>query len=128
MDEYWRQFRTVFFFTEERPKVVGTLEARTQDGPREDPYPVLMIRTDSGYKLQINVTQTRLLAELVRAGPDIGDRIEIIYDGTAPKSAPGMNPVKEFTVFVTPKGSPPSDNAKSAVREVQNKLVPGAGK
>lgn len=105
-DRYWQQFRHVVQW-DRTPKVVGTLEARSQDGPKDDPYPVLLLRTDSGYALQINATQVRLVSELVRQRPDIGDRIEIVYDGEAPKAPPGMNPAKEFTVYVTRKGSPP---------------------
>jgi hypothetical protein len=110
-DPYWSQFAHVWTFTEERPKVEGVLEGRKQGGPRDDPYPVLMLRTDSGYKLLINVTQTRLLAELVRHRPDVGDRLTIVYDGTASKAPPGMNPTKEFTVEVTRKGQPQAPKA-----------------
>lgn len=101
-DPYWSQFSHVVQW-DRTPKVSGKLEARRSEGPKDDPYPVLMIRTASGYALQINVTQTRLLAELVRLRPDIGDHLEIVYDGQAPKAPPGMSPVKEFTVHVTPK-------------------------
>lgn len=102
-DPYWSQFAHVWAFSEERPKLEGVLEGRKKGGPRDDPYPVLMLRTDSGYKILVNAAQTRLVAELMRQRPDIGDRVTIIYDGTATKAAPGMNPAKEFTVEVIRK-------------------------
>ena len=103
--DYWRQFMHTVSFAEPC-KVEGTVEARSQDGPRDGPYPVLVLRTDSGYKLKVNVTQTRLLSELVRLGPDIGDRLTIVYHGPAPKAPPGMSPTKEFSVSVERKDPP----------------------
>lgn len=127
-DPYWSQFRTVVQW-DRMPKIEGTLEGRKQDGPRDDPHPVLLIRTDSGYALQINVTQTRLLAELVRKRPQIGDRLEITYDGEAPKSPPGLNPAKEFTVTVVRKGSrTPGADPGEASGEVAGKTSPESGK
>jgi hypothetical protein len=105
-DPYWSQFAHVVQW-DRTPKIVGKLEGRRSEGPKDNPYPVLMLRTDNGYALQINVTQVRLLSELVRLRPDIGDRIEITYDGEAPKAPPGMSPAKEFTVHVERQGSPP---------------------
>jgi hypothetical protein len=104
-DPYWKQFMHTVSFSEPDQRVSGTLEGRNQDGPREDPYPVLLLRTDSGYKLKVNVTQTRLLSELVRLRPDIGDTVTIIYHGPASKAPPGLSPTKEFSVEVTKKDS-----------------------
>lgn len=125
-DNYWRQFMHTVSFVEPT-KVEGVLEGRTQDGPRDDPYPVLLLRTDSGYKLRVNVTQTRLLGELIRLRPDIGDRIEIVYHGPAPKAPPGMSPVKEFTVTVTRKDSASQVRAPGS-GEVARENGPGTRK
>jgi hypothetical protein len=124
-DRYWQQFvHTVSFL--EPMKVEGELIVRDQDGPRDDPFPVLILQLRTGYKAKVNVTQTRLLAELVRARPNIGDHLEIVYHGPAPKAAPGLSPVKEFTVHVTRKGSPPPDGTEKPPRASEN--VKGAGK
>jgi len=128
-DPYWSQFAHVWAFSDERPKVEGTLEGRRQEGPRDDPYPVLMVRTDSGYKIQVNATQTRLVAELIRLRPDIGDRITITYCGEASKAPPGMNPTKEFTVEVVRKESrsPARDEAAPAHGRAATENTRGAG-
>ena len=127
-DRYWKQFMHTVFW-DRTPKVEGILEARNQDGPREDPYPVLIVRTKGGYKLKINVTQTRLLSELVRLRPNIGDHIEIVYDGLAPKAPPGMSPAKEFTVHVTPKDSQPrAQDGEAATTATAVDGTPEAGK
>ena len=127
-DPYWSQFAHVWSFTKERPIVRGVLEARKQDGPRDDPYPVLMIRTASGYKIQVNITQKHLLAEMIRHRPDIGDEIEIVYDGEAPKAPPGMNPAKEFTVAVIHKTGSQSQEPGTGVRgSASENGAPGTG-
>lgn len=126
-DDYWRQFmHTVSFATPTTVK--GILEGRKQDGPRDDPFPVLLLRTDSGYKLKVNVTQTRLLGELIRARPELGDEIEIVYHGPADKAPPGMSPTKEFSVHVIRKGSRAPEPVKTTSGEVVNTSRPGPGK
>lgn len=93
-------------FQKDRP-VEGVLEARSQEGPRDDPYPVLVLRTPQNWKLKIHVSQVRLLSELMRQRPDLGDHVRIVYTGDASTSPPGLSPAKEFEVTVTRKGSQP---------------------
>lgn len=126
-DPYWSQFAHVWSFSDTRNKVEGVLEGRKQDGPRDDPYPVLMIRTDGGYKIQVNATQTRLVAELVRLRPDLGDRITITYLGTADKAPPGMNPAKEFDVQVVRKNPGPRGRNEAAATTAATENASGAG-
>lgn len=106
-DTYWRKFiHTVSFL--DPCALAGELTARSEDGPKDDPYPVLVLTLDSGYRVRVNVTQTRLLGELIRTRPVVGDRLEIAYHGPAAKAPPGLSPVKEFTVTVTRRNTGPS--------------------
>lgn len=107
-DDYWRQFQATVSFLEPC-EVVGTIEARGKLDTREGAAPQLRIRLDNGYIVIVNAVQTRLLAELVRLQPAVGDRIKIVYRGQTGKAAPGMSPTKEFAVAVRPAGSPPVD-------------------
>lgn len=104
-DKYWQQFMHTVRFEVGKP-VEGVLEARNSDGPRNDPYPVLVLRTPQGWKLRLNVTQVRLLSELMKLRPDIGDTVRIVYTGDADKAPAGLNPAKEFEVTVTRKDPP----------------------
>lgn len=124
-DDYWRQFvHTVSFL--EPTTIKGLLVIRDQDG-RDDPYPVLILELASGYRAKINVTQTRLLGELIRCRPRVGDTIEIVYHGPAPKAAPGMSPAKEFSVFVErANGSQPPDGTEKPIEASEN--APEVGK
>lgn len=126
VDKYWTQFMHTVFW-DRTPRVEGVLEARASEGPKDDPYPVLVLRTKNGYKLKINVTQTRLLSELVRQRPEIGDHLEIVFDGLAPKAPPGMSPAKEFTVHVTPKAPGPRSGTDQGIRGSASENVPGTG-
>lgn len=104
-DPYWKQFMHTVRFEPGKP-IEGVLEARNSDGPRHDPYPVIVLRTPQGWKLRVNVTQVRLLSELQRLHPELGDTIRIVYTGDADKAPPGLNPTKEFEVTVTRKDPP----------------------
>jgi hypothetical protein len=123
-DRYWQQFvHTVSFL--EPTKVEGELILRDQDGPKDDPYPVLVLKLRTGYKAKVNVTKTRLLGEFMRARPTIGDWLEIVYHGPAGKAPPGLSPVKEFSVHVTRKGSQPPDGTEKPPRASENVGGPG---
>lgn len=134
-DDYWRRFvHTVSFL--EPTSFRGRLVSRDQDGPKNDPYPVLILelfrpQTDepNGYRARVNVTQTRLLGELIRTRPAVGDVVEIIYHGPAPKAPPGMSPVKEFSVHVErAKSSPQERPPGKSLGEVSGENVPGGKK
>lgn len=126
-DPYWRQFMHTVTFEKDKP-VEGVLEARNQEGPRDDPFPVLILRTPQNWKLKVNVTQVRLLSELQRQQPNVGDKVRIVYVGDATKAPPGMSPAKEFTVEVIRKDSQPPNSAKGTPGELLNEPRPGAGK
>lgn len=126
MDNYWKQFMHTVDW-DRMPKVDGTLEARNSDGNPNDPYPVIVIRTDNGYKLRVNVTHVRLLSELVRLRPDIGDRITITYRGEAEKAAPGTSPAREFDVVVIRKGSHPPAGTDQVSGKAMTGERPGGG-
>lgn len=110
-DDYWCQFEATVSFLE-RCEVAGTIIGRGKLDTRDGAAPQLRIRLDNGYVVIVNAVQTRLLAELVRLRPAIGDRITIVYRGPAPKAAPGMNPTKEFDVTIHPHATtPPAETA-----------------
>lgn len=102
-DNYWKQFMHPVTFNEPGTPVEGVLEARAKEGSREDPYPVLVLRTPQGWKLRVHVTQVRLLSELQRLQPDLGDTLRIVYKGDSGKAPPGLSPAKEFEVSVVRK-------------------------
>jgi hypothetical protein len=119
-DDYWRQFQATVSFLEPC-EVTGTLETRGKLDTREGPAPQLRIRLDNGSVVIVNAVQTRLLSELVRLQPAVGDRIRIVYRGTAGKAAPGMHPTKEFTVAVRPAGA---RNVDPATGEIERAADP----
>lgn len=96
---YWRQFESTVSFLEPC-QVVGTIEVLGKLETRDGAAPQLKLRVASGAIVIVNAVQTRLLAELVRLEPAVGDRIKIIYRGQSSKAAPGMQPTKEFEVVV----------------------------
>lgn len=99
MSDYWGQFTPTVSFLEPC-RVAGIVEVRETFKGTDGAAPRLRLRLDSGRSVWVNVVQTRLLEELVRKAPNVGDRVEIIYKGTAQKAAPGMSPTKEFDVTV----------------------------
>lgn len=104
--DYWNQFIATVSWDEPK-ELVGTIEAldsmegmppgRGLPRPR---YPVLRIRLESGRGVIVNGAQARLLELLTDLGPEVGDRIKIVYKGEADKAAPGMSPTKEFEVKI----------------------------
>lgn len=105
-DDYWNAFVATVSFMEPC-EIVGTLEWRDVFKTNDGNAPWLMLRLDSGRGIHVKAVQARLLEELTRERPQIGDRVRIIYRGEAKRSAPGMSPTKEFTVEVTRKDSQP---------------------
>ena len=108
--DYWNQFIATVTWDEPGQELVGTIESRDWmegmspgKGQPRPKYPVLRIRLDSGRGVIVNATQTRLLELLQRLGPDVGDKIKIVYKGEADKAAPGFSPTKEFEVRVSRK-------------------------
>lgn len=105
---YWRAHEIKIAW--EKPiQVVGTVEAlrETRVKPTDPWTPRLAIRQNDGVLVIVDAYQQRLLAELVLAKPAVGDRIRIRYLGEDERSAPGMSPVKRFTVEVRREGSQP---------------------
>lgn len=101
---FWRQFPATVAFVEPTV-IVGTVEALNEIKVRDEYLPKLRIRQDDGVVVIVTAGQARLLAELVRLKPAVGDRITITYIGEAGRAAPGMNRTKEFTVEVQPAGT-----------------------
>lgn len=104
--DYWNQFIATVSW--EKPKeLVGTIEGRDSiegmppgKGQPRPRYPVLRIRLENGRGVIVNGMPARLLELLTELGPEVGDRIKIVYKGEAGKAAPGMSPTKEFEVKV----------------------------
>lgn len=109
---YWRGFPVTAHFLEPT-EIIGVLIEHGELRTKEGPIPRLKIQTDDGVVIIVNVAQTRLLAELARLSPAVGDRIKIVYHGEAARAAPGMSKTKEFTVAVRPRGSQAPDRAGS---------------
>lgn len=96
---YWRQF-PVHVHWDEPIEVVGTLEAILEQKTPEGTIPRLKIRADDGTLQVVLAAQTRLMNELIRQAPIVGDRIKIAYLGEADRAAPGMSRSKAFKVAV----------------------------
>lgn len=127
-DGYWRQYEIKIPF--DRPcEVVGTVEGlrETRAKPADPWTPRLAVRQDDGVLVIVDAYPTRLLAELVLNKPFVGDRVRIRYLGEDKKAAPGLNPVKRFTVEVKRAGSsqPPGDGTGPS-GEVRTENAPGA--
>lgn len=123
---YWRQFPVTAHFLEPT-EIIGVLIEHGELRTKEGPIPRLKLQTDDGTIVIVNVSQTRLLAELHRLSPAVGDRIKITYTGEAGRAAPGMSKTKEFTVAVRPRGSrgPDRPDTHSGECSTENGPVPG---
>jgi len=98
---FWRQFPATVSFVDPI-RIAGVIESLNEVKIRDEYLPKLRIRQDDGVLVIVTAGQARLLAELVRLKPAVGDRITIDYRGEADRAAPGMNRTKEFTVTVDP--------------------------
>lgn len=108
--DYWRGYSVTVHW--DRPmKVIGTVLRLSEVRYRDDWVPKVHLLTDRGTEVIVVPFQARLLAELVRLAPAVGDRVTIDYRGEASTSAPGMRPAKEFVVTVTRPGGPPGKGA-----------------
>lgn len=109
---YWREARAVWYF-EEPGAIAGEILELIPMARKGDP-PGLVIQTKDGDVWVVPCRQARLVFELKKAQPAVGDRIRITYVGLADKAAPGLNRAKEFTVELRRKGTPaqpPTDEA-----------------
>ena len=125
---YWRAYEVKIAW--ERPmEVVGTVEALRETRAKvSDPWtPRLAIRQDDGVLVIVDAYCQRLLAELVLAAPAVGDRIRIRYLGEDKRSAPGMNPVKRFSVQVRREGSQTPERIDGTSGETTSDDGPGSG-
>lgn len=110
---YWREARAVFYFESEGDVIAGAILELVPMARKGDP-PGLVIQTREGDVWIVPARQARLVFELKKAQPAVGDRIRITYTGLASNAAPGVHKAKEFTVEVIRKGSqpqPPTDEA-----------------
>lgn len=101
---YWREARAVFYFEEPDDCVAGAILELVPMARKGDP-PGLVIQSREGDVWIVPARQARLVFELKKAEPAVGDRIRITYTGLAANAAPGMRKAKEFTVEVIRKGS-----------------------
>jgi len=110
--QYWNQFPITAYFDQPGVTVSGHLiehlTVKTADGP----MPKLRLQTDKGRIVYVNVSQARLLSELVRLAPAVGDQVTITYHGEANKAARGMNPAKEFSVEIVRRQKPAEQAAQ----------------
>lgn len=97
--QYWIQFPVTVYW-DHPVKVSGHLMEHRVVKTADGPIPRLELQTAQGRRIIINVAQQRLLAELARLEPAVGDVVSIEYHGEAPKAAPGYSKAKEFTVEV----------------------------
>lgn len=124
--DYWKRWPVPFTFTAAGDEATGTIVGL---GDLKEKWPELHIRQADGLVRVVRVTQVRLHELLGELIPCVGDRVRIRYIGDAPKAAPGMSPVKEFTVEIRrqdpqSQGRPdenPGENGKS-----ENVLETGA--
>lgn len=124
--DWWKQFPVTVSFLEPC-KIAGVVEDLTSVKGVDGPYPRLTLRSARGQRFIVNATQTRLVSELVRAAPVLGDRICIVYSGPAGRAAPGMSPTKEFSVDVDMAGSGPGPGTDGTSGSATSENGPRAG-
>ena len=108
--EYWSRFVATAYFIEPMT-ITGTVETLGEQMVRPGAHvPELLIRLDDGTLVKVTAHQVRLVNELLRTRPVVGDRIRIRYLGEAAKAPPGLHPAKEFSVQVRRPDPPPSPN------------------
>lgn len=109
--QYWAAYEVRAAWEKPPTEIVGTVEAlrETRAKPSDPWTPRIAVRLDDGVLVIVDAYQQRLLAELVLAAPAVGDRIRIRYLGEDKKSAPGMNPVKRFSVEVRRGAADPAE-------------------
>jgi len=111
--QYWLKFPVTVTFLE--PGFVeGTITALETLENVDGIHPRIRLRRPDGGTSIVNATQTRLVAELVRLSPAVGDKVRITYHGTAKKAARGFDPAKEFTVEIWPQN--PQSQARPAAK------------
>lgn len=101
---YWREARAVFYFVDPGDCIAGAVLELVPMDRKGDP-PGLVIQTREGDVWTVPAHQARLVYELKKAQPAVGDRIRITHTGLAAKAAPGMHRAKEFTVEVRRQGA-----------------------
>jgi hypothetical protein len=128
MSDYWLKFPVTASYLE--PCVTeGTILELGEIKTAEGHFPRLTIKSPLGQTVIVNAVQTRLVSELVRLKPRVGDKIRINYRGPAKKAPPGLSPTKEFAVEVWPQGSQTSTGAESeASGGVGSENAPRSGK
>lgn len=97
---YWRNYPVTVYW--DKPMTVSGVLVELIDhktGPNEF-TPKLKLRGKDGQVFVVLAAQPRLVNELVRTAPAVGDMVKITYVGEAPRAAPGLSPAKEFTVAV----------------------------
>lgn len=124
---YWREARAVWYFEEPGVPIAGTILELIPMARKGD-APGLVIQTREGDVWVVPCRQARLVFELKKAQPAVGDSIRITYMGLADKAAPGLNRAKEFKVEIRRKGSqsPGRPDGKSS-GEVASENAPGTG-
>lgn len=102
MSDYWLKFPVTASYL--APCVTeGTILELGEIKTAEGHFPRLTIKSPLGQTVIVNAVQTRLVSELVRLKPRVGDKIRINYRGPAKKAPPGLSPTKEFAVEVWPQ-------------------------
>lgn len=120
--DYWDQFIATVSFLEPC-EVEGTLTRQEEPLRGSDgPIPRFLLRLSNGRTVRVQAPQARLLEELTRTRPRVGDHVRIVYRGEAKRSAPGFSPTKEFTVEVqraNPPGGRPDAKASAATSDAK---------
>lgn len=98
-DNWWKQFPVTVHFVEP-VRITGTVTNLDDIETRDGIIPRVTLQTADGHKLHIHAGPVRLLAELVRLKPVIGDKVTIQYLGESSKKALGLSATKEFKVEV----------------------------
>lgn len=98
--QYWQQFPPDW-----RPEpgewIVGTVEKLNERKALDGGWaPLVQVHLDNGDRVNVFVTQTELLAKMVKCKPRVGDRIKILFEGTKPTPGPGMKPTNVYRLAV----------------------------
>jgi hypothetical protein len=79
--------------------VEGTIiEIADRAGYDDKPYPIIVLRKDSGDEVALHAFHTVLRSKLVELEPTVGDRLAVRYEGRIKSKTAGHKPYHGYSV------------------------------
>jgi hypothetical protein len=94
--------------------VQGTIiELAERAGYDDKPYPIVVLRKDSGDEVALHAFHTVLRSKLAESEPAVGDRLAVRYEGRIKSKTAGHKPYHGYSVVLernTAASVPPDEN------------------